>query len=61
MCSFSNGRLKTKIVKLFELDFAEDVNVAESLGDVTALENKQGVVSDDTCRIIRARTTASVE
>ena len=47
----SNGRLKTKIVKLFELDFAEDVNVAESLGDVTALEIKQGVVSDDTCRI----------
>ena len=47
----SNGSNANKIVKLFELDFAEEVIVEESLGDVTTYGIKKGVVSDNTCRV----------
>jgi len=47
----SNGSGVNKIVKMFELDFAENVIVEESLGEVTSLEIKKGVVSDNTCRV----------
>lgn len=47
----SNGSAENKIVKLFDLDFAEGVIVEESLGEVSAVEIKKGVVSDNTCRV----------
>jgi hypothetical protein len=46
----SNGGNVKRIVKLFELDFAEQVDVEQSLGRVTAVSIKKGVVSDNTCR-----------
>ncbi len=46
----SNGANVKRIVKLFELDFAEKVDVELSLGRVTAVAIKKGVVSDNTCR-----------
>ncbi len=47
----SNGANVKRIVKLFELDFAEKVDVELSLGRVTAVAIKKGVVSDNTCRM----------
>ena len=47
----SNGSNVNKIVQMFELDFAEEVVVEESLGIVTSLGIKKGVVSDNTCRV----------
>jgi protein crumbs len=47
----SNGGNVKRIVKLFELDFAETVDVEQSLGRVTAVSIKKGVVSDNTCRV----------
>ena len=46
----SNGANVKRIVKLYELDFAEQVDVEQSLGRVTAVAIKKGVVSDNTCR-----------
>jgi len=47
----SNGNTVTKIVNLFELDFAEDVEIEERLGNVTTRKIKEGIVSDDTCKV----------
>ena len=47
----SNGNETRKIVKLFELDFAENVTIEESLGEVSAMQIQKGVVSDNTCRV----------
>lgn len=47
----SNGNTVTKIVNLFELDFVEEVEIEESLGNVTTHKIKEGVVSDDTCKV----------
>jgi len=47
----SNGNTVTKIVNLFEVEYAEEVEIEPSLGEVATHKILEGMQSDDTCRV----------